>query len=114
MAEDTGLVYWLLKASEILGKHAKFVATLVAFVAWVYDLIDRLIGAALSGILDLLHGVDLSSFQKAAFTTVENIGLVNGIIPLSETLTVFQAYFTAWGVVVLIRWIKSFIPTVAN
>lgn len=51
-------------------------------------------------------------FSLSAWTTY--LPLINTFIPLYEmwSITVFTATF--WGIVLTIRWIKSFIPALSN
>lgn len=107
-------IYWLQKAAEILGKIAPIAGTILGFIAWLYNLIEVVIIGTIDFITAKLAEIDTSAFSNANFASLQWIGYLNAVFPLSEYLAILSAYYIAWGVVVLIRWIKSFVPTVAN
>lgn len=44
----------------------------------------------------------------------EYVGLVNHLFPLSEAVAMLTTYFSLYVLLLTVRWIKSFIPTLAN
>lgn len=114
MALDTGFLYWLSRIGQMLVSWGKVIAAVFAFVMWVFGLIDKIIGEGLTMIMDKLEAIDVNALQGANFAVLNNIGYVNAVMPLSEMVAIMAIYMTAWVVVVVVRWIKSFIPTIGN
>ncbi|MFK5921652.1 MAG: hypothetical protein QM496_05690 [Verrucomicrobiota bacterium] len=103
----------LVRIAEFM---AKMLAKLSLFVLPVVAVIESVTGM----LADLL--VNFASFLSSQmmfsnlnFSAVAEVsGLVNHFFALSETLAMSLAYFTMFSALLLFRWIKSFIPTVAN
>lgn len=105
-------------------KILKAVATVAAMTVWLSGLIMSVIAGMIDDLLARItefdastleaKGVDLESFANAAIASVHWIGYVNAIIPLTEMILLTGAYFTGWTALIALRWIKSFIPTIAN
>ena len=100
------VLYWLSSA----GKAAAVGGGVSLFFT---DLVDNTFMGILEWVLGMLDQLDLAEFapNRGLIASIETI---NGIIPLSEFITMFAAYGVAWGIVLLVRWVKSFIPTVSN
>ncbi|HET6406449.1 MAG TPA: hypothetical protein VFG14_01100 [Chthoniobacteraceae bacterium] len=107
-------IYWLQKAAETLGKISPIAGTILGFIAWTYNIIEIVIIGTIDFIADKLTALDVSAFSNANFASLQWIGYLNAVFPLSEYLAILSAYYVAWGVVVLIRWVKSFVPTMGN
>ena len=107
-------LYWYKELSKYAARLWPLVSTALAFTAWMYNLVWILIVGAYTKINALLASVDLANFGNADFSQWQYIGIVNAIFPLTESLALLSFYYTLWGLVIAIRWIKSFIPTVAN
>jgi hypothetical protein len=58
--------------------------------------------------------LDLSKLQSADFSSIEMIGAVNAMFPVSEFVFLLTIYSGAWILLILLRWCKSFIPTFSN
>lgn len=112
MANPT--VYWLVEVSKILGRAVPFFASVVGFFTLIYDLGEQIVVGGLNYLLGLVSSIDTSAFSNASFATVAGIGYANAVFPLSEFVTIWTAVISAKLVVLLIRWVKSFIPTIAN
>lgn len=91
-----------------------FLAAIVTFVVWITEIIDMAISAVLNQIVEAFNSLDLSAFQSVSLASLEYIGYANAILPVSEFVVLLSLYVTAWLTIIIIRWVKSFIPTVAN
>lgn len=107
-------IYWLQMAAQTLAKIVPGVATLLGFIAWLYNIVEIVLVSGIDYLTQKLAEIDTSSFSDANFNSLQWIGYLNAVFPLSEYLGILSAYFTAWGCVVLVRWVKSFFPTIAN
>jgi hypothetical protein len=114
MAQDSGFMFWLSEAGRLLSNWAPGFGLVSAVFVFVTDTINRVVGAGLTFVGEKIDQLDLTALKGAQFTTIQAIGYANAIFPLSEALNVLGAYFAAVCIVFLIRWVKSFIPTVAN
>lgn len=114
MASNAGIGYWLTAASNCLVKISRFAATGIGFAVAVVLWINSLFIGALNLLASKLATIDVSWLKPAALSSIQWIGYFNAIYPLSETAIMFGAYLTAWLVIIIVRWVKSFIPTVAN
>jgi len=110
----TALVYWCSRFYDLINSVGKAVGVLVAFVVWAGLLVERVVSATLSEVIDKLSAIKLEQVKATAMAGQEWIGYVNAVVPLSEMLTLLVAYFAACLTVVSIRWLKSFIPTLSN
>lgn len=109
-----GLLYWLNRAAALLGKYGWFCGGAAGLIFWFYDVLEIAVEAGLTYILSKISDLELQQLQGVTFATLEWVGYANGILPLSEMLVLCGVYLTAWGTLLGIRWIKSFIPTIAN
>ena len=75
---------------------------------------EHVVSAGLNFAVNQVSALDTSAFSNAAFALVAGIGYANAVFPLSEFVNIWTSVFTAAGIVLVIRWVKSFIPTVAN
>lgn len=107
-------VIFFSKVANALAKNGRFVALFVAFIAWATSLIDAIVNVVLTQIRDAILSIDVSAFQSVSIASLEWIGYANAILPVSEFVILLGLYVTAWLTVILIRWIKSFVPTIAN
>lgn len=97
-----------------LGRFSKWFAMVSAFVVWLVGAIDKLVGSAIAGVTNLLNSFNIDELGNVNFSGLEYIGYVNAIIPLDYFITICGVYVTAWIVVILIRWVKSFVPAISN
>lgn len=95
------------------AKAAKSFAILVAWLLWMFGIVQASV-AALGDTITKFMALDMSAFYGVNFAGLDYIGVVNAIIPLSEFLALLSIYLTAWGLVIVLRWIKSIIPTMGN
>lgn len=107
-------IIFFSKIVNALAKNSKWVALITAFLIWVNDLIDKTVTFVMSQLLDLIASIDVSSLQNVSLSGLEYIGYANAIFPISEAVTLSTTYVTAWLIVIIIRWVKSFVPTLAN
>ena len=112
MAKPT--IFYLLEISKQIANMLPVISTIVGFFAWLYNFIELVLIGTMTWMMDKLNSVDTSAFSGVTLSTIEYIGYVNAVIPLSEMLGVLSAYYTAWITIILVRWAKSFVPTVAN
>jgi len=97
-----------------LAKYQKFCAAVFAFLLWAVGFIDMFIRATIQQIVDAFLSIDTEAFSNVSLSLIEWIGYANAILPLSEFVVLMVAYSTAWLTVIIVRWIKSFVPTIAN
>jgi hypothetical protein len=107
-------IYYLNAMGKALRWIAPLAGALVSFTLFVTNVFTILVWGALDAIATALGTLDLSGFGHASFAIIQGIGYINAIFPLGEVLIVLTAYYTAWGTVISVRWIKSFVPTIAN
>jgi hypothetical protein len=105
---------FFFKLMRHLAKNSKFIASAFAFCLWVKGLIDQAVIIVISQIKQAIDTLDLAVFSNVNLGGVSMIGVANAILPISEFVTVLGVYLTIWSTVIIIRWIKSFVPTVAN
>jgi hypothetical protein len=118
MAIGINLPSWFLQFSVDLaswaGKYLKLILMIFTFILWITNLVDLAITAVFSQIINYISSLDVSAFTNVSLSSIEFVGYVNAIIPVSEFVVLMGLYFSAWLLVILIRWIKSFVPTIAN
>jgi len=107
-------VQWLVSVAKIIGKLTPFFGTVVGLVTLVYDLGTIIIVGGLNFLADRLDAIDTSAFSNAGFGLISSIGYFNAVFPLSEAIVVWTALLTAKLAIVVIRWVKSLIPTLSN
>ena len=105
---------WLSRIGEAAIKLIPFVGTTGGLVVWIFDIGERVIAGGLNYAINQLSAMDTSAFSNASFGVIAGIGYANAVFPLAEFASIWTAVFTAAGLVLLIRWIKSCIPTVSN
>ena len=106
-------IWYLNKTAGMLRWIAPIAGSGLSFILFVTNVFTILVWGALDAIAEALNTLDLSAFGNAQFTIIQGIGFVNAIFPLGEILIVMTAYYTAWITVISVRWIKSFVPTIA-
>lgn len=104
----------LQKIGEWLGKLVTFTGTGVGLVVWIFDLGNRVIGAGLGWISGKLDVVNPDAWDNVSFAGVAFIGYANAVFPLTEAVQIWSSLATACLAISAIRWVKSFIPTIAN
>lgn len=97
-----------------LAKHAKAAALVVAFLLWFNNFIEWIFNVVVAQLKELASSLDVAALQGASFANLEWIGYVNAVVPVSEFVTLGGVYTTAVIVIILIRWLKSFVPTLSN
>lgn len=105
---------WLGKAAQHLSKNSKVAAFGAGFVAWITGFIDGLITATIEQLYHFFQNIITDQFTDITLTTIDYIAYANAVLPLSEFVVLMGIYVTAWVTVICIRWVKSFVPTVAN
>lgn len=107
-------IFYLNSAAKALRWLGPVAGALISFVLFVTNVFTILVWGALDAIATALGTLDTSAFGGAQFSIITGIGYINAIFPLGEILIVLTAYYTAWITVISVRWIKSFVPTIAN
>ena len=107
-------IIFFSKILNHLGRFSAAWAMFCGFLAWILGVIDALVTVVMDQLTALFNSFSTSGLGNVNFATVENIGLVNALFPLSEFITMCGIYVTAWVTVIIIRWVKSFVPTMAN
>lgn len=107
-------VVYFGKMLNHLGRYSRGWAIFCAFCAWLVGAIDSLVGAAVAQVTSLFASFSTTGMGSVDFAGLEYIGHVNAIIPLDHFAVILGIYVTAWITVIIIRWIKSFVPTIAN
>lgn len=107
-------LFWFTKIGDYAARVVPFVATALAFVAWAYNIVEVLIVGTFNAIASKIASLDTSFLTSADFSAFQWVTTLNAVFPLSESLGLLGALFTYKMVIIAIRWLKSFIPTVAN
>ena len=93
-----------------LGIGALFTAV-TGFITWftqvIIDGIDKVALILLEIVNSKWPTVDLSIIRTIA-------SIANAFFPLVESLTCFGVLYVFWALVLIVRWIKSFTPTLSN
>jgi len=110
----TPTLYWLVSVARVLGKVVPGFATITGLITLVYDLGNQMLAGVLNLAISQISAIDTSAFSEVSFATITSIGLANAVFPLAELVTIWTALFSAMGVIIAFRWIKSFVPTVSN
>lgn len=107
-------IFYLNSMAKMLRWLGPVAASVITFTLFVTNIFTILVFGALDAIATALQSLDTSGFGNASFAVITGIGYVNAIFPLAEILIVLTAYYTAWGIIISVRWVKSFVPTIAN
>jgi len=105
---------WMGKILDYLAKHFTWIGFLMTFVMWITDCFDAIIGGGLDLMINKIAEMNMDSFQQASFSSLEGIQYINAVFPVTEFLQLSVAYCSLMVVVIALRWIKSFIPTISN
>jgi hypothetical protein len=105
---------WLARVGESALKAIPFFGSGLGLIALVFDFGEKLLVGSINYVIDTINAMDTSMFSNAAFASVQGIAYANAVFPLSEFVTIWTAVFAAAAGIILIRWVKSFVPTVAN
>lgn len=103
--------------AKFLDSNKKYVTgfiVLCSFVAWLVGFIQSAITSVIATFAGIFSALNLDSFGSVDFSGLEFIGYVNAFIPLSEFVGLLTIFLVAWGAVILLRWVKSFVPTIGN
>lgn len=107
-------IWWLSKAGNALRWLNPIATAVITTTLFITNVFTMLVFGALDAMATALQTLDVSGFGNAQFAVIQGIGYVNAIFPLGEILIILTAYYTAWISVISIRWVKSFVPTIAN
>lgn len=102
------------KVLNHLGRYSKGWAILTAFIAFITGGIPALVSLVMQQIGQLIASLAIDELGNVSFAGLEYISFVNAVFPLSEFVVLMGIYCTAWVTVIVIRWAKSFVPTMAN
>lgn len=69
---------------------------------------------AVTQIRDSFANIDLHQLEAPLATQLEYFLFINRFIPVVEAFAGALLCFELWLLVVIIRWVKSFIPTLSN
>lgn len=106
------LFFW--KFANWAAKNGKGVSLSVAFLLWVNNVIDNVIAVTVDGVAMGLKLINLDAFANVNLATLPYIGFINGVFPLTEFVQMGTIFVAACVALVVIRWVKSFVPTIAN
>ncbi len=97
--------------SSLADSILQAIWSLLSFIGrTVESLIMALIGPAIDAVV-----TPLSSALSDSWTTVKPWFLaVNYFLPLKECLAIIVVLWLLWGMIVVIRWILKFIPTLSS
>lgn len=101
------LIYWL-------SRNTKMVAIVSGFIFWLVGFIDAAVTSVITTISTLITALSFDGLGNVALTTVQWIGYFNAVIPLTEGIALLTVYYSILISVAIIRWTKSFVPTVSN
>lgn len=65
-------------------------------------------------ISDMMENLDINALAHPTAQMLQYYAFMNRFLPLAEGFAGAVICFDVWLVIVLIRWIKSFIPTLSN
>ena len=90
---------------------ASLVTAITGFIAWLTDIVIAAMDKITLWIGQIVNmqwsTVDMSSIGTA-------LGVCNTVFPLVETIAIWTGLYTLWAIVLILRWIKLFIPTMAG
>jgi hypothetical protein len=107
-------IFFFSKVASSLSKHVKWLAVVTAFITWILGLIEWAVKTVCMQISNALASINVDAFQNVALASLDWISYANAVVPISEFATLFGLFCTAWLTVILVRWVKSFIPTIGN
>lgn len=111
-------LFWPLvffgKVLNHLGRFSRGWLILTTFLLWFFGVIEKCVKTVIEQIGVLIESLSFDQMGNADFTIIDGIGYVNAVFPLTEFIGYVTIYATAWLIVIIVRWIKSFVPTVAN
>jgi len=110
------LVY-LKEIVDFLARSARIIALVFAVFLWFTGFIDTCVlqfFESMDGLFTTVVVGGLKQSSASNFGILEHVGYINAFVPVSEFVGLTSIYLTAWLTVILIRWTKSIIPTLAN
>jgi hypothetical protein len=107
-------VAYFAKLLNHMGRNSKGWVIFTTFLAWITGGIPALVTSVMVRISDAVAALTFSELGSVDFSALEYIAYVNALIPLTEFVYLVGIYVTAWVTVISIRWVKSFVPTIAN
>lgn len=100
-----------------INRFTKPIAVFLALIIWA----DGFLQNAVISFFDTFTAVftsasydGISAPGSVSFGAIEYIGYINAFMPISEFVGLLGVYLTAWTGVIMMRWIKSLIPTISN
>lgn len=105
---------WISKVGESAARLIPVVGTITGFVTLIFDLGEKIVAGGFNFALERLDAIDTSAFANATYGAIAFIGYGNAVFPLDEAMSIGAALITACTTVAVIRWVKSFIPTLSN
>ena len=109
--------YAAIKVFEWVWKMRTTIVVAMGFLLWITKIIQTLIVAGFRSIFEMINGIDFNAVQQLEppqVASLELIGFVNALFPLAECMALLSIYYTLWIAIITLRWVKSFIPTIAN
>jgi hypothetical protein len=107
-------VAYFAKILNHLGRNSSGWVIFTTFIAWITGGIPALVTSVMQRIGEAIAAVTFNELGSVDFSALEYIGYVNALIPLTEFIYLCGIYVTAWVSIISIRWVKSFVPTIAN
>ena len=80
------------------------------FILWFFSLFSSIGDAVISIILALIPGLP-ETFNSQI---MQAYAIANAWFPFDFAMTLFLAWVSAALWVILVRWVKSFVPTISN
>jgi len=111
---DSGVLWSIKTIGNLLGKWAPLLASAGGIMTIVLGFVNNVLVGSLTYIIESLDRIDVSGFTHPTLAGLDMLSTLNCLFPISEFVTFLTAYWVAWGIIVCIRWVKSFVPTVAN
>jgi hypothetical protein len=106
----------LLNVIFRIGKAIAMISAIIVFILLKSEILFRYPISLLKTYSENLDSLDWSTTYgpNVYLGIIEGIAYVNAIFPVSEFVILYVSYVSGWVVICLIRWVKSFIPTIAN
>ena len=108
---------WVVGEKSISGIAAQwtsflgFAVAIVGIISWLSNWLTK----SLTLIAEFLIEIISAQIPQIPWAGVQNLfNIANSFFPVVEALAMYSTLYTFWGLVITVRWIKSFIPTVAN
>ena len=105
--------------SALFGKLLEVVGRVLAWLSMIGAAFIAAFEAVTDMIVDLTASIAAAVVDFLGYTTdMSSLGIdlnvINAVIPLKEGWAMLVAMLALWAIILAVRWIKSFIPTMAG